>query len=626
MARPDRYNTGHPVGSTDPRDLYDNAGNLDNFVNGEQPFYPDRLNKQRRSWRGMEYDFNNAIDGWEIQFQQFLKNSGYEFLGDYGAGLTFERRSQYVIRDGNAYRLANSVTLPYTTTGNWDSEQDNFVLLNQDNILRQDLSSSEPDKGAALVRGAIRTFTSIMLASGANGELRTTAGRYDGEQVFVQGYYDDSRQRGGGEYYWDASSTLDDDLGTVIQVDGEATGRWMMVPRPTTFADFGARGDGVTDDWEAINSAVTSRFSKRFPVGLLDEVYGVSQTVQIGSGVSLQGASAFNSIIKALPGFSGESVVLYLEPNGTLNSINPKNFRVSVNGNESVHGIDIRRAYDCVLIENLVCIDAADNANAIRIVGHVDSAPVTINQTIVAIGLFAGHANQSATAATIFIDRLQEAVFTECKAWGCYGANKAPASPWVFQDCRSIVLTQISCATSSGYAIRVLSNGRSGNGLNFISPLYERVDNIMEVVGTSSLPITNLSHVSPRYENPISGGFDITWTNSVRIDTAGRPINIDADSVAAMIETSDATNITNLSRNTSVIRRANAVSEYVHIGPLFQAGPLTGNPHIRTRAPAIGETSITITHNDGTTSALKNVLAGAVDSGGSGYRVLRIPN
>lgn len=146
------YNTNNPVGSTDPRDLYDNAGNLDKFVNGDAPFYPDRLGRQRKSWSGMDADFASAQEGREAAFDQFLEASAFIWIGDYGAGLTFTSRSQYTVRDGYAYRLAESTTIPYTSTGNWALEQTKFSLVNRDDILRQDLSSVEdPEKGAALV-------------------------------------------------------------------------------------------------------------------------------------------------------------------------------------------------------------------------------------------------------------------------------------------------------------------------------------------------------------------------------------------------------------------------------------------------------------------------------------------
>lgn len=142
------YNTGNPVGSTAPKDLYDNAQVFDKLVVGTDPMVTDRLGSERLSWAGMEYDFDTAQEGREASFQAFLAASAFTFVGDYGPGLNFTNRSQYTIRDGVPYRLAPSTTLPYVTTGNWGTEQANFTPISSDDILRQDLSASD---GASLV-------------------------------------------------------------------------------------------------------------------------------------------------------------------------------------------------------------------------------------------------------------------------------------------------------------------------------------------------------------------------------------------------------------------------------------------------------------------------------------------
>lgn len=156
------YNTGNPLGSTNPKDLYDNAQNLDNFVNGSDPFYPDRFALQRRSWNGMEYDFDNAQSGREStfeasqvdkeeRFQDFLLSSGYQSLGAYAAGIEFTARNQYVEYLGQFYRPSSSVALPFTTTGVWASDSANLVLLGDD-VLRQDIANStDPLKGTNIV-------------------------------------------------------------------------------------------------------------------------------------------------------------------------------------------------------------------------------------------------------------------------------------------------------------------------------------------------------------------------------------------------------------------------------------------------------------------------------------------
>src|SRR5690554_5235371 len=138
------YNTGNPLGSTDPRDLYDNAENLDNLVNGDQAAYNDRLGKSRRSWRGME-----------DEFAAFIASSGYQFAGDYASGIEITQYNQ-VVRDssGEFWRVSGSTELPYTTTGAGLPEGGNFVAVG-DAALRQELALPvSGGNGAALVNGA----------------------------------------------------------------------------------------------------------------------------------------------------------------------------------------------------------------------------------------------------------------------------------------------------------------------------------------------------------------------------------------------------------------------------------------------------------------------------------------
>ena len=46
------YNTGNPLGSTDPMDLYDNAQNFDNAINGNSRTWKDRFGVDRYTWKG----------------------------------------------------------------------------------------------------------------------------------------------------------------------------------------------------------------------------------------------------------------------------------------------------------------------------------------------------------------------------------------------------------------------------------------------------------------------------------------------------------------------------------------------------------------------------------------------
>ena len=56
------YNTGNPIGSSDSRDLYDNAQNLDHLsLDENNETWDDRLGKSRYTWYGIEKKADRAI-------------------------------------------------------------------------------------------------------------------------------------------------------------------------------------------------------------------------------------------------------------------------------------------------------------------------------------------------------------------------------------------------------------------------------------------------------------------------------------------------------------------------------------------------------------------------------------
>lgn len=125
-----RYNTGNPVepnGSSDPRDLADNAANLDLALNSPSLTWTDRLGKSRRSWAG---------------------STGYEDLGDYAAGLAFTSYNQVFRYSGQFYRAKASTALPFTTTGTIGTDLPLFIGVG-DAVLRGDLANAAD--GAGLV-------------------------------------------------------------------------------------------------------------------------------------------------------------------------------------------------------------------------------------------------------------------------------------------------------------------------------------------------------------------------------------------------------------------------------------------------------------------------------------------
>lgn len=109
------HNTGNPIGSTSPKDLSDNARNLDLLALGDAPSYLDRKGMPRKSWKGMEQEhatdqasrettFNVSQAKRANDFTDFLNSSGYETPVDYASGINITRVTQQVRYLGELYR------------------------------------------------------------------------------------------------------------------------------------------------------------------------------------------------------------------------------------------------------------------------------------------------------------------------------------------------------------------------------------------------------------------------------------------------------------------------------------------------------------------------------------------
>lgn len=70
------------------------------------------------------------------------------------------------------------------------------------------------------------------------------------------GYYSPG-DKGAGEFYWDATSTTNDNGGTILKVNTIATGRWKRIYSSSlNIRWFGAKGDAITADDTAFNNCI----------------------------------------------------------------------------------------------------------------------------------------------------------------------------------------------------------------------------------------------------------------------------------------------------------------------------------------------------------------------------------
>lgn len=137
------YNTGNPVPSTAIKDLYDNAENLDNLINGGADTYPDRLGVARKSWRGMENDFNDFLVGSQYELPPLVYMDG--------TPLQVDRATQLIERMGILYSVKLPSSFPVMLTGTWATDEA-LLTVRQDEALRQQLADqSDPAEGAGMI-------------------------------------------------------------------------------------------------------------------------------------------------------------------------------------------------------------------------------------------------------------------------------------------------------------------------------------------------------------------------------------------------------------------------------------------------------------------------------------------
>uniref|UniRef100_UPI001572A8BF sialate O-acetylesterase n=1 Tax=Escherichia coli TaxID=562 RepID=UPI001572A8BF len=140
------YATNNPVGSMDPKDLFDNAQNLDFALNTiTQTIWKDRLGRNRKTYWGIEQAFSAQLLSQQQRFNNFIQSSGYKVIGEYTDGpLTISEYNQLIRYNNELWKLSASTNIPFTTTGkdaaSWVSDSTHLVSVG-DAVLRQQLAA-----------------------------------------------------------------------------------------------------------------------------------------------------------------------------------------------------------------------------------------------------------------------------------------------------------------------------------------------------------------------------------------------------------------------------------------------------------------------------------------------------
>ncbi|MCM8547711.1 hypothetical protein NDB68_21450, partial [Klebsiella quasipneumoniae] len=148
------YKTKNPLGSAAVKDLYDNAENVDKFVNDRtKEELEDRLGVLRKTWHGMEMIYSRFIDYITGRGEQAVAAIGWQELGNWAVGLAVDNRQQIVYYNGSWYKYLGELEhviagdSPENDGGLWSAANPTGKWSNiGDAALRSDLDSSDGQK------------------------------------------------------------------------------------------------------------------------------------------------------------------------------------------------------------------------------------------------------------------------------------------------------------------------------------------------------------------------------------------------------------------------------------------------------------------------------------------------
>ncbi|MFU7278812.1 hypothetical protein ACM75F_24945 [Pseudomonas aeruginosa] len=291
------YATGNPLGSKDPRDLYDNAENFDAAMN-------DRVNT---TWNDRFGVTRPTLKGYEEQFNYFLAGSGFEnppLIYVDGSPLTVDRATQIIDRGGNLYSVKLTSSFPVVLSGDW-SEDEGLLVVRGDQSLRQEITSTSPSEGSSIIGNSIVSVSSVadIKNQTKRADLKLSLSSYhplgkSGGGTFIWSPSTPKSNHDGGTIFsptvpWDGSqSTLSDYLDGEGETDPSGSGCWLRIFDEVKLEYFGGLISETIDSSASFLAAIKYCLSNNKELNLPDGV------VRLNSPAVINGSTTLFSSVK----------------------------------------------------------------------------------------------------------------------------------------------------------------------------------------------------------------------------------------------------------------------------------------------------------------------------------------
>ena len=529
--------------------------------------------------------------------------------------------------------------------------------------------------------------------------LRALTGITVGQSFYLEGHT--SVGIGGGELLaTKVFSSEVDDNGYLFVVDGVVIER-VSSSNYVTPLEFGALGDGATDDIIAINRAY--QFARNWSPnssGLLDNRIGlevkwparkfiISSPILIDqAGIRTIGSGQYATLIECSSTFIGASALLFqhLAVESVFSSSSVEELTIDTN-NKDCEGILYNHAYDHTALINVQVNGVKANRQGIKYqprAGKTNPISQSAYWRQVIVFKFEAGTNES-----VYCESLQEFTAIQCKFWNSDNtATQGSGYAVNLQGCRSGSLIDCSFVATSNYGVNIEDNGRATQGIVIDNPNFENVTGgpvRMVSSNSASFPIANVQIRNPRYESPSAGSYLMDGCLRCVVEASFRDVTVTSSSALNTVYTDNLTNISSSSSANTYIAPRSSATSYLDYGSRtrvnttqsprtalknqasdneyrfswnfdgatdngYQVSKVTGgvtailqqidgdslfhrffdvnsNELMTLRqGNAASETSVSLRFNDGSAQQSRKVEVGATDSGGTGYRLLRVLN